>query len=123
MVKSQDKQEAKVQVLKVCQTMQYLNLSGQIMELAIDDSHMHIDIIKNFVQTKDQMPPGTQKGNMDLMMTIFDTLVKTEFVEKVNSMRKDLVSLLGETKVGSNFIVTFFKVLYKLMMASGLAIV
>ena len=75
------------------------------------------------MQTKDQMPTGTQKGNVDLMMTIFDTLVKTEYIEKVNGMRKDLVSLVGETKVGSNFIVTFFKVLYKLMMASGLAIV
>jgi hypothetical protein len=103
--------------------MQYLNLTAQIMELAIDDSHLHIDIIKNFVQTKDQMPAGTQKGNVDLMMTIFDTLVKTEYIEKVNGMRKDLVNLVGETKVGSNFIITLFKVLYKLMMASGLAIV
>ena len=106
----------------LCQVFQYMYFFASILDHAIDDSYEFVEVIRAFVS--DNKSKQAPRANIELLSSIFDTLTKKTNIESILSIFCDLQEIVGASKVGEEcFDVIMFKVLYKLMMASGLSIV
>jgi len=59
-----------------------------MIDLAINDTYQKIEIIQQFVKSKDSRSKA--EGNIDMFLGIYDLLMTKENLIKVNSIFEDL---------------------------------
>ena len=60
-----------------------------MIDLAINDTYQKIEIIQQFVKSKDSRSKA--EGNIDMFLGIYDLLMTKENLIKVNSIFEDLI--------------------------------
>lgn len=104
----------------VYQAFQFLKICQEILESGVDDTYSKMQIVISLVKSK--AAKSKSDGNIDIFLSLYDQLMAKENMVKILKLHGELSATLGAAKIGTSFEIGFYKVLYKAVMCSGLAI-